>query len=360
MIDFFYNSGLFATKALVIVIFSAALIAFIVSLIARQAQPQQSEHLEVTKLNERLSREKETLIYSSMDEAVAISTHKQKRAQDKAERKAKKKALKKKSLPTPSDINSNPVGEQGRVFVLDFDGDLQASAVSHLRRVLTAVLAVANERDEVVVRLESGGGLVHAYGLAASQLDRVRDKGIKLTVCVDKVAASGGYMMACVADQLLAAPFSVIGSIGVVAQLPNFNRLLKKHDIDFELLTAGEHKRTLTVFGENTEDGRKKFREDLEETHSLFKEYVAEKRPTLDVAKVATGEIWLGKRALSLGLVDGLSTSDEYLASACERATVLEVKFVARKSLQERLMHSFETSLERAVTRVWERVTQRY
>src|SRR5690606_9038075 len=170
--------------------------------------------------------------------------------------------------------------------------------------------------------------------------------GVKLTVCVDKVAASGGYMMACVANQLLCAPFAVIGSIGVVAQLPNFNRLLKKHDIDFELLTAGEHKRTLTVFGENTEEGRQKFREDLEDTHALFKEYVADQRPVLDIEKVATGEIWLGRRALELQLVDGIQTSDEYLIAACERAAVLEVKFVARKSLQERLMSSLEMSAE--------------
>lgn len=354
--EFLYHSGLFATKAIIVVALLGAFIAFIVSLLMRQAGPQPHEHLEITKVNDRLDREKETLRYASIDETLALAEHKQKRHQEKAERKAQKKALKK--LPAKETLSELPQ-EKSRVFVIDFDGDLQATAVEQMRRVLSAVLGVATKNDEVVVRLDSGGGVVHSYGLAASQLERVKQHGVKLTVCVDKVAASGGYMMACVANQLLCAPFAVIGSIGVVAQLPNFNRLLKKHDIDFELLTAGEHKRTLTVFGENTEEGRQKFREDLEDTHALFKEYVVDQRPVLDIEKVATGEIWLGRRALELQLVDGIQTSDEYLIAACERATVLEVKFVARKSLQEKLMSSLEMSVERTIARLWQRATTR-
>jgi len=355
--EFLYQSGLFATKALIIAGFLVGFIVFIVSLIMRQTGPQMPEHIEVVKLNDRLQREKETLQYSSMDEVSAMGQHKLQRNQEKAERKAQKKALKK--SPPAVALESHDPAQRPRVFVLDFDGDLQATAVGQLRRALSAVLAVATPQDEIVVRLDSGGGVVHGYGLAASQLERVRGRGIKLTVCVDKVAASGGYMMACVASQLICAPFAVIGSIGVVAQLPNFHRLLKKHDVDFELLTAGQYKRTLTVFGENTEDGRQKFREDLEDTHQLFKEYVASQRPALDIARVATGEIWLGKRALEMQLVDALMTSDEYLVTACERATVLEVKFVVRKKLQDRVMESFESSAERLLSKVWQRASAR-
>lgn len=354
--EFLYQSGLFATKALIIVGFLTGFIVFVVSLIMRQTGPQVPEHIEVVKLNDRLQREKETLQYSSMDEVSAMGQHKLQRNQEKAERKAQKKALKK---APPAVVGQGDDSQRPRVFVLDFDGDLQATAVGQLRRALSAVLAVATQQDEVVVRLDSGGGLVHAYGLAASQLERVRGRGIKLTVCVDKVAASGGYMMACVANQLICAPFAVIGSIGVVAQLPNFHRLLKKHDVDFELLTAGQYKRTLTVFGENTEDGRQKFREDLEETHQLFKDYVVAQRPALDIQRVATGEIWLGKRALELQLVDALMTSDEYLLTACERATVLEVKFVVRKKLQDRVMESLESSAERLLSKAWQRASAR-
>lgn len=354
--EFLYQAGLFATKALIIVSFLVGFVVFVVSLIMRQTSPHSPDHIEVTKLNERLQREKETLQYAAMDEVLAMNQHKLQRAQEKSDRKAQKRALKK---GPPAEAPADEQGQRARVYVLDFDGDIQASAVSQMRRVLSAVLAVASKEDEVVVRLDSGGGVVHGYGLAASQLERVRARGVKLTVCVDKVAASGGYMMACVADQLLCAPFAVIGSIGVVAQLPNFNRLLKKHDVDFELLTAGQYKRTLTVFGENTQDGRQKFQEDLEDTHALFKDHVSAQRPQLDMARVATGEIWLGKRALDLQLVDGLMTSDEYLQRACDRATVLEVKFVARKRLQERVMESLEASAERVLGKLWQRTASR-
>ena len=130
-----------------------------------------------------------------------------------------------------------------------------------------------------MVRLESGGGLVHGYGLAAAQLVRLKDAGLTLTVCVDKVAASGGYMMACVADKVVAAPFAVIGSIGVVSQLPNFHKWLKNHDVDYEMFTAGDYKRTVTVFGENDAEDRAKYQEELEQTHALFKHFVNTYRP---------------------------------------------------------------------------------
>jgi serine protease SohB len=223
------------------------------------------------------------------------------------------------------------------VFVLEFKGDLFATAVAHLREEVTAISAVAGKADEVVVRLESAGGAVPHYGLAAAQLQRLRDRAIKVTVCIDRIAASGGYMMACVADAIVAAPFAIIGSIGVVAEVPNFHRLLKKHDVDFQEMTAGEFKRTVSIFGEITERGRRKFQEELEDTHVLFKEFVKAQRPKLDVEKVATGEHWLARRGLELGLVDELRTSDEYIVSRAASANVLEVRFQRPLSLRERL-----------------------
>ena len=235
---------------------------------------------------------------------------------------------------------------------------IRASATEQLRHEVTAVLSMAQPSDEVVVRLESGGGMVHAYGLASSQLARLRDAGLPLTVCVDKVAASGGYMMACVANRVLAAPFAVLGSIGVVAQLPNVHRLLKKHDIDVEVLTAGEFKRTLTVFGENTDKGREKFQEDLELTHQLFKGFVSRYRPQLDIDKVATGEVWLGLSALEHELVDGLQTSDEYLARRANEAELFQLRFINRKSLQERIGLAASVAIDRVLLGWWERLLQ--
>lgn len=243
-----------------------------------------------------------------------------------------------------------------KVYVLDFQGDLLASGVTHLREEITAISATATERDEVVVRLESPGGAVPHYGLAAAQLTRVRAKKVKLTVCVDRVAASGGYMMACVADHVVAAPFAIIGSIGVVAQVPNVHRLLKKHDVDFEELTAGEFKRTVSVFGEITEKGRSKFVEQLDETHGIFKAFVKAQRPTLDVDQVATGEYWLAKRGLELRLVDQLATSDEYLLGRAEIADVYQVRFVPDESWVRRIAAAGAEAVERTALRLLTRL----
>ena len=225
-----------------------------------------------------------------------------------------------------------------KVYVLDFKGDMAASAVESLREEITLILATAKAgRDRVVLRLESPGGMVHGYGLAAAQLVRLRDAGFNLTICVDKVAASGGYMMACIANEIVSAPFAVLGSIGVVAQVPNFNRLLKEHNVDFELYTAGQYKRTVTMFGENTEEGKAKCEEELQQTHVLFKHFVEKYRPQLNVEKVATGEHWYGQDALDLNLVDKLQTSDEYLLSLFTQHDVYLIQTRRKPTLGEKL-----------------------
>ena len=227
-----------------------------------------------------------------------------------------------------------------RGFVIDFKGDLKASAVPSLREEVSAILEVATADDQVVVRLDNHGGVVHEHGLAASQLVRIREKGIPLTVSVDKVAASGGYLMACVADKIIAAPFAILGSIGVIAQLPNFNRLMDSHGIDFEQVTAGKYKRNVTMFGVNTDEDRAKLKEELEDVHKLFTSAVGKYRPNLDLNKVTTGEHWYGKQALELKLVDQLLTSDDYLCEASENADLYELEFVRKKPFLEKIFSS--------------------
>lgn len=283
--------------------------------------------LQVSKLNDFYKQ-----LHQRLEQSVL--NKEQLKAAQKAEAKAAKQA-KKAGASKP------------RVYVLDFDGDIKASATDQLRHEITALLSLATPEDEVVLRLESGGGMVHSYGLAASQLARIRQAGVPLTVCIDKVAASGGYMMACIGEKIIAAPFAVLGSIGVVAQLPNVHRLLKKHAIDFEVLTAGEYKRTLTVFGENTDKGREKFQEDLETTHELFKGFVARYRPQLNIDEVATGEVWLGLSAQDKQLVDQLGTSDEYLAERAKSAELFHLHYAEKKSLQERVGLAASTALDR-------------
>lgn len=346
--EYIYEYGLFLAKA---VTFVAAILILVTGLLAlgqRQRSEQHEGHIEIKNLNDRYKHIGETIRHMVSDGETLKLARKAEKKAEKAEAKAAKKKRKKHS-------GSGEEERRKRLFVLAFDGDLKASATDNLREEISAVLPQIEKGDEILVKVESPGGLVHGYGLAASQLKRITDAGAPLTIAVDKVAASGGYMMACVGNHIIAAPFAVLGSIGVLAQLPNFNRLLKKHDIDFELLTAGEYKRTLTLFGENTQKGREKFVEELEETHSLFKDFVSTNRPALDIDKVATGEVWYGQNAVKVGLVDELQTSDAFVQARLPEWDVFEVSFVQKKNWQEKLGLAAEGALERTFLRIWQR-----
>lgn len=336
--EFFAEFAVFLAKTVTLVIAILVVMASFAALRSK-GRRKTAGQLQVSKLNDFYKGLRERLEQTLLDKD-------QLKALRKVEAKAGKKQKKK------------PEANKPRVFVLDFDGDIKASATESLRHEITALLTLATPKDEVVLRLESGGGMVHSYGLASSQLARIRDAGVPLTVCIDKVAASGGYMMACIGEKIISAPFAILGSIGVVAQLPNVNRLLKKHDIDFEVLTAGEYKRTLTVFGENTEKGREKFQEDLDITHQLFKNFVSRYRPQLDIDEVATGEIWLGIAAMDKQLVDELKTSDEYLAERAKKSELYHLHYAERKSLQERIGMAASGSVDRVLLTWWSRLTQ--
>jgi len=318
----------------------------IVAVVAASAikQKHKKGELEITDLSEQFEDVEEEVIHALLNKEEL----KQKEKNDKklAKEQAKKdKALAKEKAKSDTD-NEDDSEVKSKVFVVDFKGSIDAKEVSSLREEITAILSVATKNDEVFVRLESGGGMVHGYGLASSQLDRIRQHEIPLTVSVDKVAASGGYMMACVANNIIAAPFAILGSIGVIAQLPNFNKLLKKNDIDFEQFTAGEFKRTVTMFGENTEKGKEKFVEELEETHVLFKDFVSAHRPSLDLDKVATGEHWFGTTALELGLIDTIQTSDDYLQNLSKSHKVIAIKYEVKKGLAEKFAKAASLSVD--------------
>ncbi len=333
---------LFLAKT-VTLIGGVAILVTLVTAIGQKAKKMHKGHLEITRLNEHYEHLQNDLKHALLDKDQLKKEAKEEKEKAKREKKAKKhKEVEEVIKP--------------RVFVLDFNGDIKASAVKSLREEITAVLSLADkERDEVVIRLESGGGLVHSYGLAASQLKRIRDKGIKLTVTVDKVAASGGYMMACVASHIVAAPFAVLGSIGVMAQLPNVHRLLKKHDVDIELHTAGEFKRTLTVLGENTEKGRQKFIQDMEDTHLLFKDFVKAEREVVDIDQVSTGEIWYGQKAMTLNLIDEISTSDEYIYRKVDEADLVQIEYVMKKGVADKLGLAAESALDNTLMKWWGR-----
>ena len=328
--EYVFDYLIFLAKALTVIV---ALVVIIAAAGARRGhRPPAEGRIQVVRLNDRLRT-----LRSAVQHAVTPAARRKKltREENKEEKRERK-----------SD------SDRGRVFVVNFKGDHAASQLDCLAHEITAILTSAREGDEVVAKIESMGGLVHSYGLAASQLARVKEKGIRLVAAIDKVAASGGYMMASVADRIVTAPFAVVGSIGVVAQLPNLHRFLKKRDVDVELLTAGEHKRTLTVFGQNTDSGRAKFQEEIDDVHALFKSFVGDHRPDVDLDAVATGEAWYGQRAIERKLVDQLCTSDEYLVAACDDKDVFEVRWIVPEKPIDRLMRQMATVVNSSIDRV--------
>lgn len=330
MIEFIAEYGLFLLKVMTIVV------AIVIVLAAGAAAGRRAtqDHLDVENLNKKYRKTADGL-----RSAVLKKDERKKQAkQDKKRQKAEEKRA------------SRP-----RSFVIDFKGDLKASGVAALREEVSAVLDVATHDDEVVVRLENHGGIVHEHGLAASQLARIRDRDIPLIVCVDKVAASGGYLMACVASKIYAAPFAILGSIGVLAQIPNFNRLLDSHGVDFEQISAGKYKRTVTMFGKNTDADRAKLREELEDVHTLFKSAVSRYRSDLDLDAVATGEHWYGTRALDLGLADEILTSDELLLQRARERDLYLVSYKIKQPLQKRILSNIDGALEKVDAASWRR-----
>lgn len=330
MADAFIQLFLFSAKAIILVLLILFLLIGVLAIFSR-GKTKIFNKVTVKHLNERFEETNQALL----EEVLSKDAFKQWMKENKKARKEKEKKS-----------NEN----MKNIYVLNFEGDIKASGVTALREEVTAILGIANICDEVVVRLESAGGMVHAYGLAAAQLLRIRERKIPLTIIVDKVAASGGYLMACVANKLYAAPFAIIGSIGVIVQLPNFHRYLKEKNIDFEQITAGNFKRTITLFGNNTEEGRKKLREEINEIHDLFKKVIADHRPHLDIQKVSTGEIWLGQQALDLNLIDQLKTSDDYLYDKSHSANIYEIQYQTKKSLAQKLATS-ASAFKHALTR---------
>lgn len=377
--EFLSEYGLFLLKTATVAVVIIIIISMLISAGQRLRSTSKGD-IKVVNLGETIKDNSQSI----KNEILTNAEYKQLLKEEKERDKQQEKEAKQKLKQAKKDVNrasSAPVvaveasGDEAgsedavvadeslsdspqRMYVIDFDGDIHASGVDSLREEITAILATANQNDQVLVRLESPGGLVHSYGLAASQLKRVRDAGLKLTISVDEVAASGGYMMACVADELVAAPFAVLGSIGVVAEIPNFNRLLQKANIDYEQHTAGQYKRTLTMFGQNTSVAREKFKQELDETHQLFKTFIHENRPDLDLDKVATGEHWYGRQALELGLVDTIQTSDDVILDALKSMDVYSIKYDIRKPLTERLSLNLYQAMDKFVLRWIQRSSQ--
>jgi len=332
--DFIVQYGVFLLKVITIVIAILLPILMIINS-SKGRSISEKGHLQIKNLSDQFENMgfaiQGTLMTPKALKKFRKELHKQKKKEEK-----------------------NPAKDQQSIFVLNFNGDIQASEVDKLKHEINAILVSDTKCKEVVLKVESGGGSAYAYGLCAAELKRLVDNKIKLTVCIDKVAASGGYLMSCVATKIVAAPWALVGSIGVIAQMPNINKLLKKNLVDFEMHTAGEFKRTLTVFGENTEEGRSKFKAELEDLHIIFKDFVKDNRPEIDTSVVATGEVWQGEKALAVGLIDEISTSDDYLVKLSKKFKLFQIDYIEKKNLSERFAFAAETFFNKTVLKIYD------
>lgn len=330
MIDLLVAYGFFLLKIITVLLVILIPILMISSSTKHRKETDKGRII-VKNLSDKLEEIGVTLKSAEMDPKAYKSFLKERNKKKKKEIKGKSKEI---------------------VYVLDFKGDIQASAVGKLKQEINAIIASQVKCKEVVIKVESGGGSAYAYGLCAAELKRLVDNKIKLTVCIDKIAASGGYLMSCVATKIVAAPWAIVGSIGVIAQLPNFHRLLKKLDIDIEMHTAGKFKRTLTTLGENTKQGREKFISELEDLHVVFKDFVKENRSKIQVAKVSTGEVWQGEKAKKLGLIDEIGTSDDYLLKLASKFKLLEIQYFEKKPFTARIGSAAEVIVEKGVYKI--------
>ena len=329
-LDFIINYLMFLLKVGTLLIALLIFLAFILR--AKKNNNKENGSIKMVDISSKLQKQQQELLEKTMDSNQLKEYRKQQKHK------------------TDDSLEEEKEEEDAsRLFVIEFDGNVTADAVDCLREEITAILMLATTKDQVLLKLESPGGSVNGYGLAAAQLQRLKDKGIFLTVAVDKVAASGGYLMACVANRIIASPFSILGSIGVVAQIPNIHRLLKKHDVDVDVLTAGKYKRTLTLLGENNQEGREKFQEQLTDIHISFKDFVSKHRPTLDIEEVATGEYWLGEKALELQLVDEILTSDDFILNAVEKGSVYSLEYEFKESLSDKISSRLSLSIRHLI-----------
>jgi len=338
----FYHAG--------VTIFLFAGLALLIKLVFFKRKRRKKEpHLKFKHWNQRFEND-----FEQLEKELNVAPFLPKEATKllikarKKEVKEEKRKDKEKSVKTISTIreklkdglNSEEVLKQHSncVYVLTFIGSIMASEVEQLRDQISFLLQIAQPADEIVVRLTSPGGAVPQYGLASSQLERLKQAGLRCVVCVDTVAASGGYMMAAVADKIIAAPFAIIGSIGVVAGIPNFHRVLQKNEVDYHLFTAGKYKRTVTPFTEVTDEGKQKLQDDITAIHEAFKRLIKEGRPDVDIEEIATGEYWLASQAKEKGLVDEIMTSDDYLGSKLDDCEVIEITTETEQNRIEKLI----------------------
>ena len=223
--------------------------------------------------------------------------------------------------------------DKSNLYYLEFEGDIQASEAAKLKQEILVCLQVAKPTDVFLILVESSGGSVSNYGDLYSVMEMIKKRGHTLWVAIDRVAASGGYLISLPADKIFATPFALIGSIGVLSEVPNFGGLLDKYGVKMEEYTAGERKMNISMFRENGEEQKEHHRKKLGKIHELFKAQLVKYRGGLiekkgvDIGELMEGDFWMGENAFELGLVDELKSSVEILLDEKDHFNILKVNY---------------------------------
>ncbi len=220
--------------------------------------------------------------------------------------------------PRDPSVEAGLPGPPPRLAVLRFQGlrDLNASGDQRLSEAIDEVLVNRDHFEEAVVIIDSPGGTTHGYGHAYALLERLSASGLKVTACIDRIGASGGYLMALPADRILAGPFAIVGSVGVVAGIPNVKRLLEEKGVSYRLFVAGDKKRVVHFADDDGPEVREYMDEKLAGIHTQFLQAVEKHRgDRVKLDEVRSGDHWSAEESVEkgLGLVDELQTSAEYL-----------------------------------------------
>jgi len=190
----------------------------------------------------------------------------------------------------------------------------------------------------VALQINSPGGSPAQSSLIASRIRRLsEEKDIPVFAFVEDVAASGGYWLACAADEIYVDPSSIVGSIGVISAGFGFTDLIAKHGVERRVHTAGESKSMIDPFKPEQPKDVARLNNLLEDIHALFIDYVKSRRGAklADNPNLYTGEVFIGQKGIDQGLADGIGHLVPTMkAKFGEKVTFR--KYGPKKSLMER------------------------
>ncbi|WP_343192796.1 S49 family peptidase [Buchnera aphidicola (Taiwanaphis decaspermi)] len=229
----------------------------------------------------------------------------------------------------------NVYNKKSNLYILDYNDKIKKNKIKKLREEISSIILVAKKNDEVLLRLENTSDIVYEYGLVIAQLQRLRKKGIKLIISIDKIVSNGGYIIACVADHISASPFSIIGPINIVVNIPNIDKYTQTSNLNNQLNDCNTFTK-LTLIKNNTKIYVNKIFNKLDIKKYIRNSFIKDMRPSLNLNKIFNQNYWIGENAINEKLIDSINTSDDILFSKKDTHNLLKIKYVYKSNIVEK------------------------